>query len=309
LPPFVGHDELRTGDNLDAHPDDVGMQSAYNNPMRILVIGGTGKTGSATLQALNSKGVTAVAAARRAGPGMVAVDVADPVALEAAARGYDAAYLLTPLGPDESSIGVAAIAALRRAGVTKIVYLAIMNLEPMRAIPHFATKIPIRNAVLSDGRSVVIEANFFMDNDAMLLPAITQGGVYPLPVGDVGVWSVAASDIGLAAANALTSEVWNGQAVPLCGAERLTGRSLAANWTAVTGRPVTYGGDDTAPFLAATGMPPGWVRDDLRIMFEVTQQLGCVATPEQVAASAAIIGRPALTHRAFAQQLFEERKA
>jgi len=276
--------------------------------MKILVIGGTGKTGSATLQALRHKGVTAVAAARRAGPDMVAIDVADPEGLKAAAHGYDAAYLLTQLGPDESAIGVAAVEALRRAGVVKIVYLAIMNLGAMRAIPHFATKIPVRDAVLADGRSVVIEANFFMDNDAMLLPTITRGGIYPLPVGDVGVWSIAASDIGEAAANALTNDSWDGQAVPLCGAERLTGQTLAANWHAVTGRPVVYGGDDTTPFLAATGMPPGWVRDDLRIMFEVTQQLGCVATPEQVAASAAIIGRPALTHREFARKLFEERQ-
>jgi uncharacterized protein YbjT (DUF2867 family) len=274
--------------------------------MSILVIGGTGKTGTATLKALHRQGAPAVAAARRAGPGVVAIDVTDPASVEAAARGHDAAYLLTPLGPDESAIGVAAVAALRRAGVGKIVYLAIMNLEPMRAIPHFASKIPIREAVLADGRSVVLEANFFMDNDAMLLPAITRGGVYPLPVGDVGVWSIAASDIGAAAANALLRDDWNGRAVPLCGAERLTGQLLAENWQAVTGRPVAYGGDDTAPFLAATGMPDGWMRDDLRIMFEVTQQLGCVATPDQVAASAFIIGRPALTHRQFATTLFKE---
>lgn len=277
--------------------------------MAILVIGATGKTGSATLAALRQQGVSAVGAARRPAPGMVALDVTDAAAVEAVAQGYEAAYLLTPLGPDEPAIGIAAVAALRRAGVARIVYLAIMNLHAMQAIPHFASKIPVRDAVLDDGRSVVLEANFFMDNDAMLLPAITRGGVYPLPVGDVGVWSIAAADIGLAAANALMRDDWNGQAVPLCGPERLTGDALAANWAAVTGRPVVYGGDDTAPFLAATGLPPGWMREDLRIMFEVTQQLGCIATPEQVAASAAIIGRPPNTHREFAQALFEERQA
>lgn len=277
--------------------------------MAILVIGGTGKTGSATLAALRASGVAgAVSASRRAaGPGTVALDVADPASVEAAARGFDAAYLLTPLGPDESAVGVAAVAALRRAGVAKIVYLAIMNLEAMRAIPHFETKIAVRDAVLADGRSVVLGANFFMDNDAMLLPAITRAGVYPLPVGDVGVWSIAASDIGRAAARALTMDDWNGKAVALCGPERLTGAGLAANWSAVLGRPVAYGGDDTAPFLAATGMPPGWVRDDLRIMFEVTQALGCVATPDEVAASAAIVGQAPLTHKAFAARLLEEK--
>ena len=274
--------------------------------MKALVIGGTGKTGSATLAALHERGIDAISAARRAAPGMVALDVADPASVEAAAHGFDVAYLLTPLGPDESQVGVAAVAALRRAKVGKIVYLSIMNLVAMRAVPHFEAKIPIRDAVLADDRSVVLAANFFMDNDAMLLPAIIGGGVYPLPVGDVGVWSIAAADIGRAAANALTRDDWNGVEVPMCGGERHTGASLADNWSAVTGRPVAYGGDDTDPFLTATGLPPGWVRDDLAIMFQVTQAMGCIATPAEVAASAAIIGQPPVTHHEFAGKLFRE---
>lgn len=274
--------------------------------MGILVIGSTGKTGSATLAALRARGIEAVGAARNAGPGMVALDVAEPASVEAAARGFEAAFLLTPLGPDESEVGSAAVAALRRAGVGKIVYVSIMNLEAMRAVPHFEAKIPIRAAVLADGRSVALDCNFFMDNDALLLPAITGAGVYPLPVGQVGVWSVAASDIGLAAANALTRDDWDGRGVALCGPERLTGDALAANWRAATGRPVAYAGDDTAPFLGAMGLPPGWVRDDLRVMFEVTQAMGCPATADEVAASAAIIGQAPRTHGEFAAALLKE---
>ncbi len=281
--------------------------------MRILVIGGTGKTGSAAVAALRARAVDTVVGARSpdkgGGEGGVVLDVRDPASVEAAATGFDAAYLLTPLGPDESEVGVDAVRALRRAGVGKIVYLAIQNLVPMRAIPHFETKIPVAAEVLADGRSVVLGANFFMDNDAMLLGAIVHAGVYPLPVGQVGVWSIAAADIGEAAANALTRPDWDGQNVPLCGPERHTGPSLAANWAAATGRPVVYGGDDVEPFLTATGLPPGWVRDDLGQMFRVTQALGCVATPDEVAASAAIIGRPPIRHIDYAAALLERSKA
>lgn len=277
--------------------------------MKILVIGATGTTGSAVMAALQSRGIDATPAARTPPPGGIALDIGDPASVEAAAAGFDACYLLTCLGPDEVPTGLAAIAALRRAGVAKIVYLSIMNLEAMRAIPHFDAKIPLRDAVLADGRSVVLAANFFMDNDRLLLPAITGAGVYPLPVGPVGVWSIAAVDIGEAAANALTRPDWDGQEVPLCGHERLTGAALAADWAAATGRPVVYGGDDPEPFLNAAGLPPGWVRDDLGQMFRVTQAMGCVATPAQVAVSAAIIGRPALTHRDFARRIIEESRS
>jgi uncharacterized protein YbjT (DUF2867 family) len=264
----------------------------------ILLIGGTGTVGSETAAALGATGVSATVAARNPGPGGIALDVAVPESL-AAAHGFDTAFLLTPIGPDESAIGIAAVQALRRAGVTKIVYLAIMNLEAMRAIPHFEAKIPIKAEVLSDGRSVVVEANFFQSNDRMILPAILGAGVYPLPVGETGVWSVAPADLGQACANALVKDDWAGKAVPLCGPERLTGPQLAANWAQLLGRPVIYPGNAVEPFLQglASAFPlSDWLRDDMKAMLEVTQAMGCLATPEQQAQSAALLGRPAIRH-------------
>ncbi|MFN7176199.1 MAG: SDR family oxidoreductase [Thermaurantiacus sp.] len=271
--------------------------------MKVLVIGGTGKTGRATLAALAARNVACVPAARNEAE--ILIDVTDPASVEAGARGHDAAYLITPIGPDEADIGVAAVAALRRAGIGKIVYLAIQNLEPMRAIPHFETKIPVRDAVLADGRSVVLGANFFMDNDLMAWPAI-KAGMYPIPIGnapDRGVWSIASPDIGEAAANALLQDTWAGQYVPLCGGERLNAARCAANWAAALGRPVASGNNDVAAFLATLGVPQGWLYDDMRAMFEVTQALGCESSAEDVARSEAIIGRPPMTHADFCQAI------
>lgn len=277
--------------------------------MRALIIGGTGTVGRHVVAELRADGIDAVPAARHPGADGIALDLRAADAVEQAARGFDVAFLATPLGPDEAQVGVDAVAALRRAGIGKIVYLGIMNLEPMRAIPHFEAKIPIRDAVLANGRGVMIAANFFFQNDRMMLPAMLHGGVYPLPVGSAGVWSVDAGDIGAAAARALVQDEWDGQIVPLCGAEALTGPSMAATWEAALARPVHYAGDAIAPFLATMAQQmPGWndwIANDFRRMMEVTQALGCPATFADVAASTAIIGRPPRRYRDFVAELVQ----
>ena len=140
--------------------------------MRALVIGGTGQVGRAAMTAL---------AARHPGPGGMSCNLRDPASVTAAARGFDTVYFQTPLGADESAVGVAAVAALRAAGVAKLVYLGIMNLDLMAAIPHFATKRPVRDAVLADGRSVMIAASFFMANDLLMKCPRRRLPMRPIP--------------------------------------------------------------------------------------------------------------------------------
>jgi uncharacterized protein YbjT (DUF2867 family) len=278
----------------------------------ILLIGGTGTVGGATADALAAMGRSFTVAARRPPPGGVAIDLRQPETL-AAARGFRAALLVTPIGPEETEVGLAAVGALREAGVDRIVFLSIQNLEAMQAIPHFAAKIPIKEAVLADGRSTVLEANFFQSNDRMLLGGICAAGVYGLPVGGTGVFSVAPADLGAGAANALTDDRWAGRALPLCGPERLTGDGLAANWTDRLGRPVRYAGDDPAPFLAGIGqhLPPeasafrDWLLHDMRTMMEVTQAMGCLATDADIAICTELVGRPLIRHRTYIDSLGE----
>jgi len=199
---------------------------------------------------------------------------------------------------------------LRAAGVGKLVYLAIHNLKTMAAIPHFATKIPVKQAVLDDARSVVLGANFFFQNDRLVLGAIVHGGDFPLPVGSAGIYSVDFADIGRAAANALTRADWDGQAVPVCGSEALTGPGMAATWSAALFRPVAYGGDAVAPFLdgLARVIPNfgDWERDDFAAMMTVTQAHGCPATPAEIAGAAELIGRPQRRYANFVAELAGE---
>lgn len=278
--------------------------------MRVLVIGGTGKVGRRLVGSLRSRGIEAVPLARQPGAGGIAADIADVRSLEQLAKGFDAAFLSTPLGPDEGEIGVAACAALRRSRVGKIVYLAAHNLETMQAIPHFATKLPVRDAVLADPCGVVIAPNFFFQNDLLAMSAITRGGIYPLPIGDVGVWGIDAGDIAHAAARAIAEDGWNGMVVPLCGPERLTGRDVAANWAFALGRPVAYAGHAIGPFIdAMRSQAPGfnaWMAQDFTLMMEVTQAMGCPASEADRAQTEAILGRKPLMHEQFVEQTLKE---
>ena len=277
--------------------------------MRVLVIGGTGQVGSAAVAALAAHGIAATIGARRPPAGGIALDLTRPGSL-AVACDFDAVYFQTPLGADEARIGVDAVAAMRAAGVPKLVYLAIHNLEAMSAIPHFATKIPVKAAVLADERSVVIGANFFFQNDRLLLPAITRGGVFPLPVGSAGIFSIDVADIGRAVANALTRPDWDGKAVPVCGTEVLTGPGMAATWSTALGRPVHYGGDAVEPFVdgLARVIPDfgEWERQDFAAMMTVTQAHGCPATPQEIIGAEAIIGQPQRRYAQFVEQLAGE---
>jgi uncharacterized protein YbjT (DUF2867 family) len=276
--------------------------------MKYLIIGGTGKVGSAALASFKAMGVDAVPASRDPGNDGVALDMRDAAAVCEAATGYDGVFFATPLGPDESDIGVDIVAALKQAKVPRIVYLGIMNLVAMREIPHFETKIPIRAAVLEAGGTVV-EANFFFQNDIMMLPAMLHGGVYPMPVGAAGVWSVDTGDIGHAVARALTLNEWAGQSVPLCGPDRLTGPEMAKIWSEVLGKSVAYGGDEISPFLAvlSQNIPnwSAWEANDFEVMMRVTQTHGCPASPEDIAASEAIVGRPLRRYKDFVTALAE----
>ena len=272
--------------------------------MKALVIGGTGKVGRVVVADLRAAGHDADAAARRGGD--VTLDMRDQQAVETAARDYDAAFFITPLGPDETDVGLAIHAALVAAGIKRIGYLAIHNLDAMRAIPHFDTKRPIRDAVLARSGGVVIAPNFFFQNDLMVLEPIKFAGVYPLPVGETGVFSVDAGDIGSAGARVLMSDEWDGTMVPVCGTERLTGPVIAANWATALGRPVHYAGNDTASFVAALSVRipdfGEWERNDFTMMMKVTQEMGCLATEADIALSSAVIGRKPRTHLDFARK-------
>ncbi len=176
--------------------------------MEFLVVGGTGTVGTQVVRGLVAKGCevramsrsTERAAAVPSGAEGVVGDLRHPESLGRAFHGVKRVFLCVSQAKDETEQGLAAVSAARNAGVEKIVYMTVHNLESALHIPHFATKVPIvREILLSDMAYTLLEPNNFFQTDFAFQEAITRHGVYPLPIGPVGLSRVDVRDIADAA--------------------------------------------------------------------------------------------------------------
>lgn len=282
--------------------------------MTITIIGGTGTVGGLTAAIVADAGASVRIVSRAPPKGAPhprvahrTADLADPSSLGPALDGTETLFLITPFVARETAMGLGAVEAALAAGVRKIVYMAIMNLEKLARVPHFGNKIPIKCRVLEAApTAVILEPNFFFQNDFMFLPAMLHAGVFPLPLGSVGLDAIDARDIAEVAAKALLTADLDDQVIPISGRDRLTGPSVAATYADILGRPVHYAGDGLDRFgdLVRQAMPGAddWLVEDLTIMSEENQRQGNHATPAQVEALEAILGHPVRRHADFARE-------
>ena len=228
-------------------------------------------------------------------------DLRDPDSLSPVFRDVERLYLLTPLDPDEAAQGCAAVDAAARAGVQRIVFQSIHDVDKAPQVPHFETKMEIAGRVRASGIPwTLISPNNFFQNDLWLRQPLTELGVYPQPLGCVGLSRVDVRDIGEAAAIVLTGEDHEGREYPLVGPEVLTGEDRAAVWARHLGREVRYGGDDLDAWaVQARTMMPDWLVADLKVMYGFFQERGLLASREDLAAVTALLGRPPRSFEAF----------
>jgi len=279
--------------------------------MKVLVVGGTGTVGTAVVAQLRASGVeprvmsrsAAKAAPLPAGTVHVAGDLAQPASLPAAFTGVDGVFLLAPVGSDETAQSLAGVDAAKAAGARHIVYLSVVMPPGSEVIPHFASKIPVEQAVQSSGIPwTILRPNNFFQNDLWFRDAITTYGVYPQPIGPRGLNRVDVRDIAEAAANAFTRGV--GGVVPLNGPRGLTGDDTARVYSEILRRPVRYGGDDLDVWAkqASATMPP-WMVQDMRIMYDYFIRKGVHASGTDFAAQQNLLGHAPRPFEAFVQEL------
>ncbi|MFM2041943.1 MAG: hypothetical protein RLY86_519 [Pseudomonadota bacterium] len=284
--------------------------------MTVAIIGGTGKVGHLTALHLAARRVpvtvisrTAPAAPLPPGVRHVPGDLADPASLAAGLAGADSLFLITPFIAAETTLGLGAVEAALAAGVRRIVYMAIMNLEVMARVPHFGNKVPIKQRVMAAGVPfTVLEPNFFQQNDFMYAGAMLGPGVYPMPLGRIGLNAVDVRDIAPIAALALATDRLDGRVLPIPGPEPISGPSAAATYARLLGRPIHYVGDDLDGFVAMLDrmMPGGaddWLKHDLRTMAEENLARGNPADADQIAAVEDLLGRPLRRHAALAEEV------
>lgn len=182
-------------------------------PITVLVAGATGRQGGAVARLLLDKGHQVRALTRRpgsveaaalhaAGAEIHAGDLDDTAAVEQAAEGVDAFFLMAT--PYEEGLeaevrqGQRAATAALRAGVNHLVYSSVAGANRSTGIPHFDSKREIERYVELLGIPYTIVAPvFFMEN--LLAPPLLRGletGTLAMPLpADRPLQMVAVSDI------------------------------------------------------------------------------------------------------------------
>jgi len=132
-------------------------------------------------------------------------DLLDPVSVQKALDGVDKLYLLNAVTPDELTQGLIAYDLAKRLKLKHCLSLGL-PCGPLQGCST-ASKIAVENALREfDVPFTIIRPNYFGQNDATLKDALTKAGIYPMPLGQVGVSAVDIRDIAEATAIALISD-------------------------------------------------------------------------------------------------------
>ncbi len=269
--------------------------------MRHLILGGTGTVGGVVVRGLLDKGETVRVLTRSAeraralpkGAEAVLGDLTDPGTYEKVFTGDDTVFLLTANGPSDLMEGLAAVNEAKRTKAKRVVHLSIHDVEKCPEAPHFASKIAIEHALKESGLPhTILRPNNFYQNDYWFKDAIVQYGVYPQPIGGIGLSRVDSRDIGEAAVRALADGGHAGKTYALVGPDAVTGESCAAEFAKALGRPVAYGGNDLAAWSKSMApYMPAWAVYDYALMYAAFQAKGLKATAAQLDETRTILGR------------------
>lgn len=292
--------------------------------MTILVTGATGNIGRNVIQQLVQRGAKVRALVRDpakasfpAGVDVAQGDLLDVDSLRRALSGVSTLFLLNAVVPDEFTQALVALNLAREAGVDRLVYLSVIHSDVYVNVPHFAGKYGVERMIeqMSEQTSekpglsaTILRPAYFMDNDLTIKDVVTGYGVYPMPIGAKGLAMIDARDIGEIAAIELIHRNHATRPLPLerinlVGPDTLTGADAAAIWSDVLGRPIAYGGDDTAAFEQnLRHAMPGWMAYDMRLMSERFLSDGMVPEAGDVARLTALLGRPLRSYRDFVSE-------
>ncbi|RYE55236.1 MAG: NmrA/HSCARG family protein [Hyphomicrobiales bacterium] len=285
--------------------------------MTILVTGANGTVGRNVVQQLSQRGADVRAlvrdpakAAFPQGVSVVQGDMLDVDRLRSAFEGVSTLFLLNAVTPDEFTQALITLNVARAAGVNRIVYLSVIHADLYMNVPHFAGKFGVERMLEQMGfEATILRPAYFINNDLTVRDVIVDHGVYSMPIGSKGLAMIDARDIGEIAAIELLRREKAEQAQPLetinlTGPDTLTGSAVAAIWSEALGRPIAYGGDDSAGFEQnLRAFMPSWMAYDMRLMSERFLTDGMLPEAGDVERLVTLLGRPLRSYRDFASEV------
>lgn len=206
---------------------------------RVLVTGGTGKTGSLVAQRLAARGVdTRIATRKATTPEQVRFEWGDVASHRAALDGVDAIYLVAPTDrTDHLSVMRPLLEQAVAQGVARLVLLSASSVDeggPMMGEAHAWLHA---NAP----RWVVLRPSWFMQNFVTQhLPSIVHEGRIYSATQDGRVPFIDAADIAAVAVEALADPTFGSGERVLTGPEALSYDEVADRIAAVAQRPVSH---------------------------------------------------------------------
>lgn len=282
--------------------------------MTILVTGATGNIGRQVVEHLVTRGADVRALVRDpskasfpAGVSVVQGDFLDVDSLRKAMSGVSTLFLLNAVVPDEFTQALIALNVARSAGIERIVYLSVIHADAYVNVPHFAGKFGVERMIEQmDFKATILRPAYFIQNDLMIEDIITGYGTYPMPIGAKGLAMIDARDIAEIAALELlrreqSEEPLAFDRINLVGPQTLTGTDIAAIWSDVLARPISYSGDNTEGFEQnLKQFLPAWMAYDMRLMGERFFTDGMLPEAGDVERLTALLGRPLRPYRDFA---------
>jgi uncharacterized protein YbjT (DUF2867 family) len=278
-----------------------------------LIIGGTGTVGSAVIAEALHRGMTGLRVLSRDAKRLtdlpdgvegVVGDLGDPFGAMPAFNGVQQVFLALTGTPTESYETTVAVNNAVAAGVRRIVYLSVHDLDRAPQVPHNSAKLAVESLLEhSDVEACFLRVNNFYQNDLWYLDAINDG-VYPQPIGGTGVSRIDVRDIAEVAVTALTPGSELTGPIDLVGPTAWTGDSTAAALSDALGKTVTYGGDDLTTWREASlASMPSWLVYDYEVMYSGFQRNGLIGSPEAIARLTDVLGHAPRSYEDYVREL------
>ncbi|GHG84310.1 NAD(P)H-binding protein [Comamonas sp. JC664] len=167
----------------------------------------------------------------------VRFDYTQPEQLPAVLEGVTAAYLIMPADSVEVLAYLSPVIRAAAERGVKLVLQSAMGTEAEEASPYRQVELQVERSGVP---FVILRPNWFADNFHLMWSQDVQAGELPLPAGTGRTSFIDARDIAEAAAMALTTNRFDGQALTLTGPRALGFDEAAAIASRATGKPLEY---------------------------------------------------------------------